>query len=63
MLSAKYFHGQSNSHRNLCEVGTIISLFVGGETGLRRVDNLPLAHRDFRVELVSSLECLVSSCL
>ena len=59
VLPAKYFHRLSNSHKNLSGKH---SLYIAGETEALFTDGkLPFAFRDFRVELVSSLECLVPS--
>ena len=58
VVSAKYFHRLSDSHKNL----KWQPFSVAGETEALFPDGkLPFAFRDFRVELVSSLECLVPS--
>ena len=59
MMSAKYFH-------SLIPTKILLSgkhsLYIAGETEALFTDGkLPFAFRDFRVELVSSLECLVPS--
>lgn len=62
MLLAKCFHRQSNSHKNLIKWEPFSLLFVDGKTEALFIhEELAFAFWDFRVELMSSVECLVPS--